>query len=239
MENKIFNGRSFLGLVLILFGGLILLDNLNLMSHGIAKIIFSFPTFMILIGLITLFNSNRKGFSITLITIGLIFLIPEIDPTIDIDFGTIIAVVFIFAGVYVIIRHRKMDYHFRQRFFGKHDEMVNNDLLDEIAIFGGGEKKIRNENFKGGRITTVFGGNEIDLTDCKLAEGTQTIDIFTMFGGVEMHVPASWKIKHDVIPIFGGFSQKGRMHSSEMQNDSQTLFVKGIVIFGGVEVKSV
>lgn len=239
MEQQKTHGKSFFGLVLILFGVLILLENLNLIDGRLAEIIFSVPMFLILIGIMIFLNSNRRGFALVVASIGVLLLIPEFYPSVELDFGMIVAIFFIIAGANVFFRHKKIESKFRERFFSKHEEMVNQDLLDEIAIFGGGEKKIVNDNFKGGRITTVFGGNEIDLTDCKLTEGTSVIDVFTMFGGVELHVPSNWKIKHDVIPIFGGFSQAGRKSRPEEISDTSTLFIKGIVIFGGVEVKSV
>lgn len=232
-------GKSFFGLILILFGGLILLENLNLISGDMSRILFSFPAFLIVIGIIILINSDRKGFGTVVLLIGSLFMLERIVPSFDIDFGVIFALTLIFAGAYVIFRHRKIDVELKSRFFKRHDNLINDDMLDEIAIFGGGEKKFANQNFKGGRITTVFGGNEIDLTECKLAPGTNVIDVFTMFGGVELQVPSSWKVKQDVIPIFGGFSQSGRKAALENMDESATLFVKGIVIFGGVEVKSV
>lgn len=233
------HGKSFFGLILILFGGLILLENLHLISGDMSRLIFSFPAFMIVIGIIILINSNRRGFGIALLLIGSLFMLEKIEPSFDIDFGIIFAVALIFAGAYVILRHRKFDADLKERFFRRHEKLINEEMLDEIAIFGGGEKKYANQNFRGGRITTVFGGNEIDLTECKLAPGSNVIDVFTMFGGVELQVPSNWKVKQDVIPIFGGFSQSGRKAAIENMDESATLFVKGIVIFGGVEVKSV
>jgi hypothetical protein len=63
------------------------------------------------------------------------------------------------------------------------------------------------------------------------------LDLFTLFGGTQLIVPADWKIESDVVSLLGGFNDKRRMVKSEM-DPSKTLLIKGVVILGGVEIKS-
>lgn len=43
------------------------------------------------------------------------------------------------------------------------------DYIDEITVFGGIKKNLTTNSFKGGKITAVFGGSEINLLNSDLA----------------------------------------------------------------------
>jgi predicted membrane protein len=112
------------------------------------------------------------------------------------------------------------------------------DVLDDVSIFGGGEKSINSDNFKGGSITSIFGGSEINLKGCKLSEGPNVIDVLCVFGGTTLIVPNDWNVIMNVTPIFGGFSNKIIKDPSASVDINKTIIVKGLVIFGGGEIKS-
>jgi predicted membrane protein len=108
--------------------------------------------------------------------------------------------------------------------------------FNETNIFSGSKHKVVNQVFKGGKISNIFGGTEIDLTQATLAEGRSELIIECMFGGVTLIVPSDWKVVLNMSSIMGGFSDK-RMHIKE-SGDSRILIVKGTAIFGGGEIKS-
>ena len=116
------------------------------------------------------------------------------------------------------------------------DTSSSNDIIDMVNIFGGGERRLLSNNFKGGKISCVFGGGEIDLTGARLAEGTNELEISCVFGGVSLVVPPDWNVIIDVTPILGGFSDQ-RKTSAAAIDMSKTLVIKGAVVFGGGEVK--
>jgi len=115
---------------------------------------------------------------------------------------------------------------------------ISKDVIDDVAIFGGGTKIITSENFKGGNVTAIFGGSEIILKGCKLAEGTNVIDVLAVFGGTTIIVPSDWNIVLNVTPIFGGFSNKSVKDPNRVIDLSKTLIIKGLVVFGGGELKT-
>ena len=53
--------------------------------------------------------------------------------------------------------------------FNRDTVSLDEDYIDEVSIFGGTKKKISAQNFKGGKITTVFGGSEINFLDTQLS----------------------------------------------------------------------
>ena len=58
-----------------------------------------------------------------------------------------------------------------------------------------------------------------------------------MFGGTKLIVPDDWQVKSDVLSLFGGFSDKRHIRPDEVK-ENKILLLKGVVMFGGVEVKS-
>ena len=64
------------------------------------------------------------------------------------------------------------------------------------------------------------------------------IDILAIFGGSTLIVPKEWNVILDVFPLFGGFSNKIRRAPETKIDMQKTLIIKGLVIFGGGEVKS-
>jgi len=109
--------------------------------------------------------------------------------------------------------------------------------IDDTAVFGGGDHLMRSQQFKGGRITAVFGGSSFDLRKAKLAPGINVIDVFCLFGGTKLIIPEDWNIKIRVTSIFGGFSDKRHIMPETHTNEETQLVITGMAVFGGGEIK--
>jgi len=224
--------RILLGAVLIFLGGLFLLNSLDIISFRVSRVIFSWPFIMLVIGLFILANTNKKVLGGILSGLGALFLIPRIFPEVQYDGGIIIPIVLIILGTYIILNKR------RQAQQNIDDQMISKDKIDDVSIFGGGTKIISSDNFKGGNITAIFGGSEINLIGCKLAEGENVIDVLCVFGGTTIIVPKEWNIAVSVTSILGGFSNKSIKNFNFIIDPSRTLHIKGLAMFGGGEVKT-
>ncbi|MEO8399933.1 MAG: LiaF domain-containing protein [Ignavibacteriaceae bacterium] len=233
-NNRTSNPRYVLGIILVLVGGLFLLKSFGIIFLNIPYIIFSWPFFMFVAGVLILVNSRKKPLGIIFISIGGFFLLRRIFDWYDLDFEVIIALAVIALGIYIIFRQRNNSYTADS----SSDQSFRNDVIDDVSIFGGGTKIIHSDNFRGGNITAIFGGSEIDLSSCKLAEGTNVIDVVTIFGGAEINVPKDWNVILSVSPIFGGFSNRIRRDPNIPVDLSRSLIIKGVAIFGGGEIKS-
>jgi predicted membrane protein len=115
---------------------------------------------------------------------------------------------------------------------------VGDDYIDYVNIFSGGERQIASDNFKGGKITAIFGGIELDLTKAKLAPGKSELEIACIFGGATLIVPDEWFVTVEVTPVLGGFGDSRKLHPGRTVDPSKQLVIKGAVIFGGGEIKS-
>ena len=227
--------RIVLGAVLIFLGGVFLLSSLNILDFHIGRVIFSWPFVMLVIGLFILVNTSKKLTGGLLTGLGVFFLIPKIYPPIEYDSGIVIPVLLILFGIYIIFKKRKSSF---AESLGEGDAAINKDKIDDVAILGGGKKLISSDNFKGGNITAIFGGSEINLMNCNLAPGDNVIDVLTIFGGTTIIVPKEWNIVVNVTSILGGFSNKSVRNPAVAIDHSRTLHVKGLAMFGGGEIKT-
>jgi len=248
------NGRLIAGLIILIAGLLFLFNNLNILPPKVEYYIFSWKTLLIAIGVLNLLFSHNRIAGFILITVGVVFWIPDIFilPINATRFIWPLAIIAV--GLFILFR--RTDGRFGQGFweekFNNHNErsetdntseqasFSQDDYIDDVAIFGGGERVIMSKNFRGGKLTAIFGGSEIRMNNAKLAPGNRVLDVFFMFGGSSIVVPTGWAINVDVISIFGGFADKRSGHKAEEAEEGKqsVLTIKGMVLFGGGELKS-
>lgn len=226
--------RTFgFAIILILAGLVILLHQLDMLSPKASDILISWPMLIIAIGALNLLQSHSRLFGYLLVAVGVFFIIPyfiDLNPR---DFWKYWPVILIALGIILIFKFGRRS----EGFMAKGD--VTADTIDELNIFGGSEKIITSQNFSGGKITSIFGGSKIDLTKSKLSQGYGEIEVFYLFGGSSLLVPGDWEVENQVNSIMGGFSDERRTIKDHDPQNPQKLVIKGMVIFGGGDIKSV
>jgi predicted membrane protein len=240
-KNTSLDRRMVAGVLLILAGGLLLLDSADLLPFDLRHYLISWKTLLIGIGLITLSNRENRTTGWILIGIGLLFWMPEI-----MNYRIRMSAIFwpaVLIGIGLIVITRRSTpkgENFPKNkhvFAGSNRDHVNpEDFIDEMAIFGGGNTKIISPNFKGGKITAIFGGSDINMMSSAPSKEGCVIDTFMLFGGTNLIIPDDWQIKSEVVSIFGGYSDKRML--PVVSNPEKQLLIKGMVLFGGVEIKS-
>ena len=100
---------------------------------------------------------------------------------------------------------------------------------------GGIVRNNDSQNFKGGELTAVMGGCEIDLRRASIAGGEAQIEIFAFWGGVEIKVPEDWSVTNKVVPIMGGIDDKSVPPKG---GATKRLILTGYAIMGGAEIKN-
>lgn len=224
--------RIIIGVLLICLAGLILADNFDFYPVPWHHYIFTWQTLLIVLGLIFVTKHDSKVTGLVLIAIGAFFLFARYY-----DFPIPLRKMFwpvllLFVGLSLLFSNKRR--HWKP--FGKIDN--NDNYIDDLSIFGGSEQKFHSQNFQGGRITNIFGGSTIDLLEAKLAPGVNALDLLCIFGGSKLLIPANWKVKVEVVSIFGGISDK-RHFSNQVQSSDQELVIKGLVLFGGADIKNI
>jgi predicted membrane protein len=116
-------------------------------------------------------------------------------------------------------------------------ESAGGDRLDEFAVFGGGDRMLRSKGFRGGNVTAIMGGFDIDLRDADIAGDSARIEMFVLMGGVDLKVPESWTVVIDVTPFMGGADYSAGSRRPPAEGPQKVLTVSGFVCMGGIEVR--
>jgi predicted membrane protein len=224
-------GKSLVfGLLVLSLGFVWLLRNFGMISESAWDIIFSWQMLLIAIGVINVANDSSRGIGWILIAIGGFFMISEIYD-LPMTFRHVFWPALLIVIGLVLIFGSSRIFHRRDFTISKGE-----DFIEEVAVFGGGDRIIHSQSFRGGKIVAVFGGSKIDLTKVELSPGNVEIEIVSIFGGSTLIVPPDWNIKLEVFNIFGGYGDKRIRGQVDFK---KTVLVKGVAIFGGGEIKTV
>lgn len=216
------------GIVIIALGIILTLNALNVTS---ITIFFDgwWTLFIIvpcLVGLIK--GNNLKGNAIG-IFIGVYLLLCCLD---IISFGLfwklLIPVTVLIIGVNLILGG--VD-HKRSSSIRK--TLKENGATPEIVFsaFNSNNTSFRGRIFEGAELTAAFGSIRYDLRDAPI-DTDSVIDFTCVFGGIDIIVPEGVNVKVHSTSLFGGVSNK------TLKNDSApTLYVSGLCLFGGVDIK--
>lgn len=227
------NNRSVIGVILVIVGLFLVIRNTDFFPNYIDNIIFSWPMLLVTIGLVlTIGSSGSKISGIIIMAVGAFFLIPRIFSETFQVYNLFWPAIFIIIGVIFIFTKRR----------GWNSESTasasGDDYIDYVNIFSGGERQIVSENFKGGKVTAIFGGSEIDLTKAKLASGRSELELACVFGGTTIIVPDDWFVTIEVTAVLGGFGDSRKLTPGRTVDSTKQLVIKGAVVFGGGEIKS-
>jgi predicted membrane protein len=222
-----------IGVVLVLVGFLLVIRNTGFLPDYFQDIIFSWQMLLIAIGFVMTLGSGHKGPGLIVMAVGAFFILPEVF---NFEFRTyrlFWPAILIIIGIIVLTNSQWLN---RKKWVSK--STGSDDVIDIVSVFGGGERRIISQNFQGGKVSCVFGGNELDLTRAQLAPGENQLEIACVFGGVSLIVPPDWHVIMDITPVLGGFSDQRKFVSEHGIDTSKTLVIRGAVVFGGGELKS-
>ena len=244
--NPLFKDRRVLiGIALVVVALLVLLRNFDLIPYELFPYwLFSWKTAFIVGGLVALGNRTNKTVGVVLISIGLFNLLPDVlGVPRDVLRKLFIPAVLLGIGLLFIFRQRLGSGADWQNFGGNFRSPraipgLSTEYINEFAMMGGGERVITSVNFKGGSASALMGSLKLNLMGAQLAEGDHVLDVMTLMGGTEIILPKEWNVKPEVMAIFGGVDDKRRPLPGLAIDSTRTLFIRGVALFGGVEIKS-
>jgi len=235
MKNVNPQQRLILGAFIIVLGALALLDNLQIFNTR--DLIQFWPTVFIVAGAIKLSQANTRsgyiigggliaaGTIITLNRIGIIhFRMRDWWP------------VFMIAGGLVVIFKDKANDIFR----GLNSSTMNNNAttssdthLDIVAIMSGHQGNIASSDFRGGAITAIMGGAELDLRNAVI-QTEAVLNVTAFWGGITLKIPSDWTVVNNGFAFLGGIDDS----SVPSMNANKRLIITGTAVMGGVEIKN-
>jgi predicted membrane protein len=247
-EQKQRRGKVMGGLLLISIGSLFLARELG---AEIPVWVFSWEMLLIGIG-ITLAVKHKfqhPGW-ILLILIGGSFLAIDVYPEVRIK-PILWPSIFILLGILLLFKPRRKKHsrmhrhwkhaHLRHRHFqdvcGVTEKSSKDDFIESTAFMAGVRKVVLSKNFKGGDISNVFGGTELNLSQADF-EDKAALEITQVFGGTKLLVPTHWEIRSELVTIVGSVEDKRNIPLQTSGEPKKTLVLTGTTVFGGIEIKS-
>lgn len=212
--------RIGLGLLLIALGVGLLLDMIDAVDFGSFARTW-WPVILVLGGLLVILDTPRNWlWGVVLVCAGGVFLLSNLD-VIEVSVGRLIApVVLLGLGTVVLIGA-----------LGTSRPAPGGSRV--LALFGGNELRVGQEEFTGAQLSAVFGGVELDLREASIRDGA-VIDLFTFAGGVEIRLPAEARVVNQVSAFLGGVEDKSKATGP----DGPRLHLRGQAMLGGLELRN-
>jgi hypothetical protein len=104
-----------------------------------------------------------------------------------------------------------------------------------FALMAGNEVRATTQEFRGADLTAIMGGVVLDLTQARIEGAEAVIDVFAVWGGIEIRVPKEWSVESRVAPLMAAYEDKTEPSTA---TPTGRLVVRGMVLMGGVEVKN-
>jgi predicted membrane protein len=236
------------GAIIALIGLVILLDNLDILPA--VRIYRFWPMILIVVGIMNLVGRSARFFGVILIVTGALFQLSELGLA-HFGWGQIWPILLISVGLLVMWTSLEA----RKRMAVAQAARLNSDAttggdadanapdlrntLNEVAVFGGVERRVVTKDFRGGTVNAIFGGVDLDLSRAEMQLPQAELEINAIFGGVELRVPDTWHVLSSGQAFFGGYDDKtGSSDIVDGDTPRKTLVLTGSVIFGGVDIKS-
>jgi predicted membrane protein len=230
--NRNVEGGLIGGCIVVVVGVLFLLDNLGLISIG--HLFRFWPMILVVGGIASLMTRQGRIKGAILIVAGILLELNALDIA-HFRWSSLWPLAIIAAGLMVMWSTLE-----GRRLSAQNGDRRN--YLNEFALFGGSQIRVTSQDFRGGNVTAIFGGFEIDLRHAAIGEEEAELTINAMFGGCEVLVPNTWEIIIHGQGIFGGYGDSSKPNNAPPEVVSGTprkvLLLRGVAMFGGVEIKS-
>jgi predicted membrane protein len=214
------------GLVLVLVGVAFTLDKLDIVEAR--RILAYWPVGLIAIGLAKLSQAGRAhggAFGGVLFVVAGSWLLLDNLHLIDVNLLGFWPILLVIGGAVLLWQ----GLHPPRERSGRADASVN-----AVAVLSGVSRGSNSQTFRGGELTAFMGGCEIDLRQAAI-HGEAVIEVFAVWGGIQIRVPENWTVVGRVTPLMGGFDDTTR---APRDATAHTLVIRGLVLMGGIEVKN-
>jgi hypothetical protein len=111
------------------------------------------------------------------------------------------------------------------------------ETFEQTAILSGFKRRIRSQNFRFAKVSTVLGGFQLDFTHAGMAGPEATVYVESIFGGGEIRIPETWGVKIEASAIAGAVVDE-TYRRPEASPPSKRLVIRGTAVFGGVVIKN-
>jgi hypothetical protein len=224
--------KLVLGVCVMAVGGMLALENLGMVDAG--RYLRWWPAGLVAIGLLKWFGVGTpvsRGGGAILTAAGVLLLLGELDFH-AFEIWDLWPLVLIAAGFAMISGSLRL----ARGAGGAGAAGDASDFARGFAFMGGVNRKLLSPAFRGGDLTAVMGGVELDLRGARIEPGTRpVIETFVWWGGIDLTVPENWKVTPEATVLLGAFEDHTKRTGEEIAGE---IVVRGLVVMGGIEVKN-
>ena len=232
---------KLLGLIIVLLGVILLLNNLNITDVSTGEIISTYwPVLIIFWGIDNLItNKNNSQPTGNKITTGIILILGIVILGRNLGFFVFILsiiwkllwpLVFIFLGLSILKGSSKTS-------------------STNWAFMSGLTRKNNTWKLSSTSYRAIMGGIELDLSTAEISDGKTYLDLTAFMGGIEIKIPEELNVKCNNISLLGGIDffqedsggiivNRSFEHNGDKENNQQ-LIINSRTIMGGIEIKEV
>ncbi len=235
-------GQIVIGIAVIVIGFLFLFDNLGWLDLDMGVRLW--PLLLIVAGCLKLQQAHSRGGSLSgaiLLLVGALLLLNSLD-VLRIGWDVLLPAAMIGVGGLLVARSvtgRAQRHVAKAGMFAKPGDtapagdLPTEDTVQATAILGAYKRRMTTQAFRGGEITAIMGGCDLDLRDASF-EGAVVLHVFALMGGINLKVPADWSVEIEGVPLVGGFEDSTR----HARDTGKRLLVRGYVIMGGLDIRN-
>lgn len=228
-------GRAAVGIIIVFVGVGFLLESVFDVDFELGEL---WPLILIIYGALNLPSRDVRGLmsfpGVVLLVGGLILFLNLVGMDFSlVDLFSLWPILLILVGLRILWKAWA-----RSRGPAAMDEEAFPNIM---AVFSGSEKRYSSPRFRGADVTSIFGSVEMDLRDAEPVPEGAVIDLFVLFGGVELRVPREWRVVDQATPLFGSVEHKqGPAEPAAVEGGDvprPVLTLRGLVLFGSAELK--
>lgn len=220
--------QLWVGLALILAGGVFLLDNFHLVE--LRRILPFWPVLLMAFGAARLLTATPgdKGEQVVggvLLGVGTVLLLKRLGWW-HMDWRDLWPLMLIGMGVLVLSRRPGQSGPFSQR-----SQDLRDPQLHLKAVLSGQQVRVQSPDFTGGTVEVVLGGAELDLTQAGFQRAV--LDVSLVLAGLEVRLPPDCRLRVTASSVLGQVEDKTRPLASA----TRELEIRGSLVLGGITVR--
>ena len=102
-----------------------------------------------------------------------------------------------------------------------------------LAFFWGADRRVRGP-MSHAEVSAVMGGCDLDLREAVPTSDPVIVQVFAMWGGIDVRVPPDWLVQNEAWPILGGVVD----NTQTPVQPTRRVILRGMAFMGGVEIRN-
>lgn len=216
-------GRIVLGLSLVTFGTLALLDATGA-ADGSAIAADWWPIVFVALGVVQVVIERRiRVASMVLLVGGSLALLASTNTLTGSTSGIVWPLLLIAVGVWLVIGRPWIG------------TPLESDRPFHVAVLTVSRLSATSRNLQSADVTSILSSVRLDLSKALPIAGGASIGATAVLGSIDLVVPEGWRVEVRGIPILGGWDDT--TSRERIDAEAPVLRVRALVVLGGVDVR--